>query len=398
MKYGNLRRRTIGAIIGAGLLAGAGFGEARAHGVESLGEHEKAEVPAGESWFSFLFSSAEAAARVTVSEQDGYRYIEADGLPDHATGQFPNRGNPNRISEQDYAYRVPLYPEKAARITMMRRQPFGVVLNGVPLDPGTAECWNNDCSSGWNVEALGGAMDLGLDRNNAHVQPGGAYHYHAMPTGFLEKFPFTEQPLLVGYAADGFPVYGYYGRRDPNDSSSEMVELKASYRIRRGERQGGPGGAHDGKYVQDYEYAAGLGDLDQCNGRAGVTPEYPDGTYYYVLTAAYPFIPRCFVGTPDSSFKRDHGPGGGSGRAPGQGQQAGGQPPGGGQAGGPQQGGGQGGGGRPDLNQVAEKLGVDADTLRRALGPPPPDLASAAAKLGISEQQLREALPPPPRQ
>jgi hypothetical protein len=387
------KHRWLGAVLAIGIVAWAG--EAWAHGSESLGVIEKAEVPPDESWFSFLFSSAEAAARVTVSEQDGYRYIEADGLPDHATGEFPNRGNPNRISEQDYAYRVPLYPEKTSRVTPIGPQPFGVVLNGVPMDPGTAECWNNDCSSGWNIEALGGAMDLGLDRNNAHVQPGGAYHYHAMPTGLLEKFPFTERPILVGYAADGFPVYGFYGWRDPKDSSSEMVELKSSYRIRQGDRQGGPGGAYDGKYVQDYEYAAGFGDLDACNGRAGVTSEYPDGTYYYVLTAAYPFIPRCFAGTPDSSFKHDRGPGGGSGRAPGQGSQAGGQPPGGGQPKGGQAGRAPQGGGHPDLNQVAEKLGIDVESLRRALGPPPPDLARAAAELGISKQQLRQALPSP---
>ena len=141
---------------------------------------------------------------------------------------------------------------------------------------------------------------------------------------------------------------------------------------------------------------AGLGDLDRCNGRRGVTPEFPDGTYYYVLTATLPYIPRCFAGTPDSSFRHSGGAGaGGSGHAPGQ---AGTPPPlGGQQAGGPPQGGpAPGGGGRhPDLNQAAATLGIDVETLRRALGPPPPDLARAAAELGISEQQLRQALPRP---
>ncbi len=45
-------------------------------------------------------------------------------------------------------------------------------------------------------------------------------------------------------------------------------------------------------------------DLDQCNGRFAVTPEYPNGTYHYVLTDAFPFIPRCWMGNPDSSFMR----------------------------------------------------------------------------------------------
>ena len=52
----------------------------------------------------------------------------------------------------------------------------------------------------------------------------------------------------------------------------------------------------------DYEYNEGLGDLDECYGREGITPEYPSGTYYYVITDSYPGIPRCFVGTPSSDF------------------------------------------------------------------------------------------------
>src|SRR6185436_1469216 len=50
-----------------------------------------------------------------------------------------------------------------------------------------------------------------------------------------------------------------------------------------------------GYYVEDYEYVAGLGDLDTYNGRFAVTPQYPTGTYaYYVTleangTSAYPY-------------------------------------------------------------------------------------------------------------
>ena len=72
--------------------------------------------------------------------------------------------------------------------------------------------------------------------------------------------------------------------------------LKASYRLKSGERPGGgngPGGAYDkGSFAQDYEFVKKTaGDLDDCNGRHGVTPEYPQGTYYYVITDNWPFIP-----------------------------------------------------------------------------------------------------------
>jgi len=74
--------------------------------------------------------------------------------------------------------------------------------------------------------------------------------------------------------------------------------------LRLGARAGGPGGAHDGTFVEDWEQAPGLGDLDFCNGHEGVTPEYPQDTYHYVINSNFPFIPRCFAGAPDASFSR----------------------------------------------------------------------------------------------
>jgi glutamate synthase (ferredoxin) len=52
-----------------------------------------------------------------------------------------------------------------------------------------------------------------------------------------------------------------------------------------------------------------------ASGRFGVTPEFPEGTYHYVLTEQYPLIPRQFAGTPDASFERRGPPGGGFGFA-----------------------------------------------------------------------------------
>ena len=49
--------------------------------------------------------------------------------------------------------------------------------------------------------------------------------------------------------------------------------------------------------------ARSSGDLDEANGRTGVTPEFPNGTYYYVVTDEFPGIPRYFVGTPSKDFK-----------------------------------------------------------------------------------------------
>src|SRR5262245_46089029 len=47
------------------------------------------------------------ASQVSIAIEGDQRVIRANGLPDHLTGQFPNRGNPNRIAPQSYAFRVP---------------------------------------------------------------------------------------------------------------------------------------------------------------------------------------------------------------------------------------------------------------------------------------------------
>jgi hypothetical protein len=108
---------------------------------------------------------------------------------------------------------------------------------------------------------------------------------------------------LIGFAGDGIPIYGPYGHEDHTDPSSAVVELRSSYRVKIGERPDGPGGAYDGTYVEDFEYVAGMGDLDECNGRTGVTPEYPEGAYHYVATRAWPYFGRYFAARIAPSFR-----------------------------------------------------------------------------------------------
>lgn len=259
---------------------------------------------------------APGKSRHTVALENAARRILANAIPEHRVGPFPNRGNPHAIAEQAYDLSLPAKPVVAASITWVHRPansdfrgppnlPFGIALNGVLFDPGTAEFWNGDRALGWNYEALGGAVGLGLDANHAHVQPNGAYHYHGVPTLLfqsLDTAPDRHSPL-IGWAADGFPIYALRGWRVAGEATSGVKVLRSSYRLRNGERPAppaGPGGRHDGAFVQDYEFVAGSGDLDECNGRMGVTPEYPDGTYAYFLTEEWPVIPRGFRGTPIS--------------------------------------------------------------------------------------------------
>jgi len=51
-----------------------------------------------------------------------------------------------------------------------------------------------------------------------------------------------------------------------------------------------------GTFTEDWEYQEGSGDLDECNGRFGVTPDFPEGIYHYYATDTYPYLQRCVSG------------------------------------------------------------------------------------------------------
>jgi hypothetical protein len=241
---------------------------------------------------------------VSIVERDGKRIVEANGWPDHAPGEFPRRGNPNRLAEQRHRFEMTMKPEVAAKATPSGKAWFGVAVNGVPFEAGTNEYW----SDAWNYEAIHGSIDLGLDEHHAHVQPTGAYHYHGLPTGLIAKLGGDAgKMVLLGWAADGFPIYTSQAHTEAGDGASPLKRMRSSYRLKEGTRPAspeGPGGKYDGAFTADYEYVAGSGDLDECNGRTGVTPEFPGGTYYYCVTGEFPFVARAWRGTPDPSFMK----------------------------------------------------------------------------------------------
>ncbi|MDR3637938.1 MAG: YHYH protein [Isosphaeraceae bacterium] len=241
---------------------------------------------------------------------DHSRVVESNGLPGHATGDFPNAHDPVGIRSQHYHFEMPRRPSPAKNPVPLGFWLFGVAINGVPFDP-SGPFWNRDARSGWQFEVLcpTNAVALGIDVNRAHVQGRGRYHYHGLPTGLLwdvKRRDPARTMALLGHAADGHPIYGPEAPSRADDPNSPLTRLRSSFRVRSGRRPGGPGGRHDGTFVEDHEYVPGLGDLDECNGRRGPTPEYPDGTYYYVLTDDFPYVPRSFRGAPDPTFR--HGP------------------------------------------------------------------------------------------
>jgi len=208
---------------------------------------------------------------------------------------------------------------------------FGIATNGVEFHPMGVEPWEVLDSDGdptgeenweWQLRVVY-EDDVNLDPQGGHTTSRGEYHYHGDITAFVDE-DGSKHSKIYGFAADGFPIYYKYGYTDANDPTSAIKELLTSYQLRTGSRsthpnvsmgevagEDYPDGNFDDDddsdgigvtYIQDYEYIENLGDLDECNGRYGVTPEYPDGTYYYVITTDFPITPNCFVGTPKEDF------------------------------------------------------------------------------------------------
>lgn len=234
--------------------------------------------------------------RIEIKIVDENRCFSANGLPNHPTGTFPNRGNPNAIAEQNVQVCVPLFPSRAETMTKIRGT-MGIAVNGVQFRPNTAGFYDPNGRRGhsrngdrnWSVDIHGAPGKLGLDFNNAHVGRGGLYHYHGIAEHLLDSSGST----LIGYAGDGYEIH-YVG---------EAVE--SGWELKTGNRPSGPGGEYNGQYNEDFIYvggydANGQSRLDECNGGDF------NGRYVYFVTDSYPYVSRCLTGAVSPDFNKSN--------------------------------------------------------------------------------------------
>ncbi|KAA3623610.1 MAG: YHYH protein [Flavobacterium sp.] len=250
---------------------------------------------------SYTLEDEQYGTRTVVTVKDGKRNIETNALPNHQTGTFPNEGNPNTIKPQNRTYSLPLNPKYTGEAKWVREP--GVALNGIKFEPETAEVVACESGERYRVEAKQELINMGLDFNNAHVQPTGAYHYHGSPTSMIELFDTGSDLVHIGFAKDGFAIYysksGAYSPSyrlyDEEREGEECSYNRPGYQLDVAIEESDP----DGTFVSDWEYVEGLGDLDACNGTV------IDGTYAYIVTDTYPYVGRCLMG----EFEEErHGP------------------------------------------------------------------------------------------
>ena len=206
---------------------------------------EKAFVDGSVDWPTATFSE-------NVSGDT--RSLAGNGLPDHTTGNFPIAAsddayaydrNPNSIRTQTLSYSLPAAPDKGSPRCVGGT--IGVAKNGVPIFNGL-DAGNRDAVA-WEIQ----------DMCDGHPQVSGQYHYHSIPDCINEGESRKKHSKLVGWALDGFAIYGERGE-DGEELSND--------------------------------------DLDVCHGHTHKVKL--DGekvrTYHYHGTAEYPYTVGCFRG------------------------------------------------------------------------------------------------------
>jgi hypothetical protein len=299
----NLLQGFAGLLISLAILAGASFVPG---GVEAVTDPPELSAWLRNTTGTTGYNNISADVQ-QVRYSDNYVYINSTGIPSYSIGPWP--GNPNTASNQNYVFKIPRRPaENTGAKTSTPLGSIGVWKNGVVMF-NALDAMSYQNQNIWHQNAVvveGPSFDSCL----GHPQQTGGYHHHQNPRCLYTASAAQHSPLL-GYAFDGFPIYGSYGYSN-TDGSGVVKRMASSYRLRNitqrrtlangttlSASQYGPAVSTQyplGYYVEDYEFVSGLGDLDQYNGRFSVTPEYPNGTYAYFVTinadgsSAYPYV------------------------------------------------------------------------------------------------------------
>jgi hypothetical protein len=242
-----------------------------------------------------------------VQYSTGNVYITCTGVPGYTIGPWPS--NPNTTTNQNFVFKITRTPTpNTGTPTATPLGHTGIWSNGVSIfNAKDGMSYNN--AGVWNQNAIvveGPSFDSCL----GHPAGNGEYHHHLNPRCLYNDRDSSRHAPIIGFAFDGYPIYGAYGYANANGTGA-IKSMRTSFRARNitarttlpnGTTASSAGPAINaakplGYYIEDFEYVAGRGDLDEHNGRFCVTPEYPQGTYAYFVTinsayaGAYPYTP-----------------------------------------------------------------------------------------------------------
>ena len=274
----------------------------------------------------------ELACSVEVEYTDDTVIIRATGVPNHniesAIGCC--------ATEQEHTWTIPRFPTPDADGDLLYAPELGAVaftVAGVSIY-GPEEGPGGDAVALHHGYFVEDRQEIELGLCGGHNGPGGVYHYHfdancihwhppadtsaggaadALWAQYTqEKIDSAEPSGVIGFAFDGYPIYGVYER----DDTGAVRQVTSSYRLK--------DGANGYNGIQDWEYVPGLGDLDECNGHSTATPHSATPIYHYHSTwrngegaIGFPYFLNCYHGQVDEDNLPRLGPPGDRGGPPG---------------------------------------------------------------------------------
>lgn len=256
------------------------------------------------SWQINTIDTGFAGALTNVQEvnySSTFVYVKTEDIPSWIPIMYDWPNNPWFAVPMNYQFRFRLNPiPNIGPVTNTGYGHIGLWKNGCSIyNPKDAKSYQDSSvwfQNAWYWEHLLGET---FDSCIGHPNASGEYHTHVSPACLYSFEDSLVASPLLGYAFDSYPIYGGYGYADPMDTTSAIVRLRSSYRLRYiTNRTTLPDGTilspslygplldsvPLGGYIEDYEYVPGLGDLDEHNGRFSITRDYPNGIYTYHTT------------------------------------------------------------------------------------------------------------------
>ena len=175
---------------------------------------------------------------ITVSDQ--HIVMRSRNLPNHPTATFPDRwrmldGDPAHIKEQAMTWHIPINPKLASNPVAMTPNNDNKALQGGPIGVATnGVVFFNPFDHIFETDAV-----WRLDRCCGHPSPQNVYHYHKYPV--CVKTPWSDEGQahsnVIGFAFDGFPVYGPYeskGLLARDDTANPLNDFNVHEDAKRG--------------------------------------------------------------------------------------------------------------------------------------------------------------------
>ena len=200
------------------------------------------------SMITDLASGQDFEGMFTISAGNGTCSFATNQIPNHDTGE--NAGFRDTMSENDAVLEVSSDPVLAAGPIVLGMDANVIMLNGVKWEAYPAACFDvggealgreaigcgpEALDNPWRYNIGSPLNDFGFDTHLACLQPGGLYHYHSTPSVLYDiECEGTEVSPVIGFAADGFPVFGPCFE----DAEGNVRAAQSSYVVREGVRQG----------------------------------------------------------------------------------------------------------------------------------------------------------------